>query len=158
MGFDLNGIKPTAEVGVYFRNNCWWWRPLAEYVLSACDDLFEDGETKYWQSNDGQIVSISTAIKIAERLQAMINSGHVTRYADRYIKEQEDTPQMECKCCNGTGWRDDLEPEWREACNGCNACHGTGKVDQPTIRYPFSTENVAEFAAFCKDSGGFEIW
>ena len=25
-------------------------------------------------------------------------------------------------------------------------------------QYPFSEENVKEFALFCKESGGFEIW
>lgn len=159
MGFDLNGLKPNAEIGIYFRNNCWWWRPLASYVLATCSDLFLEGETEYWQSNDGQMVSAETARKIAERLNNLTESGRTKRYADQYKLEQEATPKLVCQYCNGTGDRKDLEPpEWKAKCNGCNACHGTGKVTPSSAEYPFSKENVKEFAEFCESSGGFEIY
>ena len=29
---------------------------------------------------------------------------------------------------------------------------------QPAPSYPFDVENVEEFALFCIESGGFEIW
>lgn len=32
MGMDLYGKKPLNPVGEYFRNNVWWWRPLAVFV------------------------------------------------------------------------------------------------------------------------------
>jgi hypothetical protein len=41
MGFDLYGLKATNETGEYFRNSCWSWRPLAEYVLAVCSDIFK---------------------------------------------------------------------------------------------------------------------
>jgi len=159
MGFDLNGIKPNAEVGIYFRNNCWWWRPLAEYVCCTCEDLFLPGETEYWQSNDGQIVSAETSIKIAERLKSLLASGAVKRYAQKYENDRKAIPKLTCQYCSGTGDRPDLEPpEWKAKCNGCNACNGTGKVNDHITDYPFSEENVKEFADFCESSGGFEIW
>ena len=158
MGFDLNGLKPNAEIGIYFRNNAWWWRPLASYVLSICDDIFLEGETDYWQSNDGQKVSAGTANKIAERLNNFIELGKVKRYTEKYENERKAFPQKVCQLCEGTGDRKDLEPpEWKAHCNGCNACLGTGKVDDTSALYPFSEENVKEFAKFCETSGGFEI-
>lgn len=159
MGFDLNGVKPNAEVGIYFRNNCWWWRPLAEYVLNVCSDFLQEEEIQYWQSNDGQFVSADSAGLIAERLQLLIKSGTVKRYADKYEQERKAIPQLTCKYCNGTGDRPDLEPpEWKTQCNGCNCCHGTGKVNDHAADYLFSEENVREFAEFCESCGGFEIW
>ena len=35
---------------------------------------------------------------------------------------------------------------------------GIGKVDSFGTHYPFSADNVKEFAEFCEESGGFEIW
>ena len=32
MGFDLYGLAATSENGAYFRNNCWWWRPLWNFT------------------------------------------------------------------------------------------------------------------------------
>ena len=28
MGFDIYGLKQLENEDNYFRNNCWWWRPL----------------------------------------------------------------------------------------------------------------------------------
>lgn len=159
MGFDLNGIKPNAEVGIYFRNNVWWWRPLASYILDVCADIFLEGETDYWQSNDGQKVSAETAQRIASRLQIYLESGQVKQIAEEYEKTRAAIPQKVCVWCDGTGDRKDLEPpKWKAQCNGCNACHGTGKVNESSAKYPFSEENIKEFAEFCEASGGFEIY
>ena len=40
----------------------------------------------------------------------------------------------------------------------CNVCEGTGKVKSFSAHYPFDVDNVEEFAKFCIESGGFEIW
>lgn len=158
MGFDLHGIKPNAEIGIYFRNNVWWWRPLASYVLDVCEDVFQEGEVDYWHSNDGQIVSALTAHGIASRLTTLVKSGRTRRFMEKYNAEQKAMPLEVCSYCEGTGDRKDLEPpEWKVECNGCNACHGTGKVKQFSTEYPFSEENVKRFAEFCEGSGGFEI-
>jgi hypothetical protein len=29
MGMDVYGKEPKSDKGEYFRNNVWWWRPLA---------------------------------------------------------------------------------------------------------------------------------
>lgn len=159
MGFDLNGIKPNAEVGIYFRNNVWWWRPLAEYVMAICEDIFLEGETEYWQSNDGQRVSAKTAQNIASRLNEQVEAGKTKRYADKYEAERAAIPKLVCRYCKGTGDRKDLEPpSWKKECGGCNACHGSGKVEVNSAGYPFSEDNVKEFAKFCESSGGFEIY
>ena len=39
----------------------------------------------------------------------------------------------------------------------CNKCNGVGKVDDWEKSYPFSEDNVREFANFCANSGGFTI-
>ena len=159
MGFDISGQKPNAEVGIYFRNNVWWWRPLAGYVLDVCADIFQENETEYWHSNDGQKVSADTAQRISHRLKELVRLGRTKRYEEKYKAEQAAVPQLVCQYCEGTGDRKDLEPpEWKAECNGCNSCHGSGKVNDITSEYPFSEENVKKFADFCEASGGFEIF
>jgi len=44
------------------------------------------------------------------------------------------------------------------SCKGCNCCKGTGKVESFTAHYPFDADNIRDFAKFCEESGGFEIW
>jgi hypothetical protein len=51
MGMDVSGLAPTTEAGKYFRNNCWWWRPLWYYCEQVAPDLAE--KVEYAQSNDG---------------------------------------------------------------------------------------------------------
>jgi hypothetical protein len=40
----------------------------------------------------------------------------------------------------------------------CNKCQGAGYVRPWASHYPFSTENVAAFVAFLRESGGFAIY
>ena len=153
MGFDVFGLNPKNEKGKYFRNNVWWWRPLADFVLAACKDCFKPGETEHWHSNSGQRVSEETALKITERLKKLVLNGDVKRYEREYNRELKALPDERCKFCNGTGKRDDEYVKGK-----CNACQGKGKVRPFVTNYPFDERNVLEFIAFCKNSGGFEIW
>lgn len=151
MGFDLYGNNKKSPTGKYFRNNCWWWRPLADYVLENCE--IPEEEKKHWGSNDGQKVSEKTALKIAKTLKTLMKTGAVKKFEEEHTKRLEELPEENCKLCEGTGKRKDMEVE-----NGCNACQGNGKVKPFASHYPFSEENVKEFADFCEKSGGFEIY
>jgi hypothetical protein len=51
MGMDVHGLKPKNPKGEYFRNNCWWWRPLWTYSQQVCPKI--TSKVKYGQSNDG---------------------------------------------------------------------------------------------------------
>ena len=42
MGMDLSGFNPKSEKGDYFRNNCWWWRPLWDFVCDNVDVITDD--------------------------------------------------------------------------------------------------------------------
>ena len=39
MGMDIHARNPTGERGAYFRNNVWWWRPLADYCITVAPDI-----------------------------------------------------------------------------------------------------------------------
>lgn len=61
-----------------------------------------------------------------------------TRWDDGVLLVEKDHPRA-----GQTGW--------------CNACNGVGSKRAWDSNYPFSVDNVREFAAFLIDSGGFEI-
>lgn len=158
MGFDLYGREPKTPKGEYFRNNIWWWRPLWDYVCEQSDGVLSEADKNKGSFNDGHAISAAKANKLAKLLNKQLESGEVLRYSKEYAAMLAAIPDEKCNWCDGTGDRKDLEPaEWKEKCGGCNSCHGKGTVRPFITNYPFSEENVREFAEFCEASGGFEI-
>ena len=151
MEFDVFGISAKSKKGEHFRNSVWWWRPLTKYVLDNVD-IPDDDDSFEWQSNDGYEVSEESALKIAETLERLVKEGHTARYAQEYKQWQEGLPLVDCWICDGTGQCDDLDVQ-----GACFVCGGLGKKNDWNTRYSFSVENVQEFGAFCRDSGGFRI-
>ena len=164
MGMDVYGKNATVEVGGYFRNNVWWWRPLADFLTATYPDL--TAGCTYWQSNDGDGLDAAGALALADALDRDLANGRVTAYADQYAAEIAALPDSECDLCQGTGLRTDevgrangLDKPRDPATGkgGCNGCQGTGRRENWGKSYPFEVENVREFAAFLRHSGGFEI-
>ena len=60
--------------GVYFRNNCWWWRPLAYFITEKCDWLTTEQKERL-QDNSGFEFSHHEAGTIAETLQKRVDDG-----------------------------------------------------------------------------------
>ena len=150
MGMDVYGVAPTSEVGEYFRNNVWSWRPLWDFVGESCDLTLEMKRSGHF--NDGLQIDELTARRIAKTLFSLLHDGTVATYQREREKLLEALPDEVCPHCNGTGVRDDEYVQGK-----CNGCDGTGKVRPFETHYPFSAENVTDFARFCCVSGGFEI-
>ena len=68
MGFDIYGADPVTEEGKYFRNNVWWWRPLANYCLEVAPDA--TAACTHWHSNDGAGLSAEGALALADALRS----------------------------------------------------------------------------------------
>lgn len=164
MGMDVFGRAPSAPVGEYFRNNVWWWRPLADFVCERYPELAAGCE--YWQSNDGDGLDEQTSIELAGQLRADLASGVVAEYEQAHTARLAALPDETCWLCAGAGVRTDevgvqmgldcpRDPETGQG--GCNGCAGTGTRRPSEASYPFSAENVAEFAEFLAACGGFRI-
>lgn len=153
MGFDLYGENQENEKGKYFRNNCWWWRPLWNYVCIVCDKILTEKEMVGGAYNDGKKIVAPKAIKIAKKLQETIDNGEAKKYEKEYKKNLESMEQEECIHCKGTGKRNDEYVKGK-----CNGCEGTGKTDSFLKSYPFSVENLKDFIEFAQNSGGFRIY
>ncbi len=132
------------------------WRTIASRAPDIC------AACRYWHSNDRDGLDAAEAFALAEALQREIDAGRTETYARRYASEQELMPNEPCDICAGTGVRT-LGPhrgagDLREGCIKCNSCQRAGYVRAWATHYPFSTENVAAFVAFLRESGGFAIW
>src|SRR4051812_41756869 len=85
MGMDVIGKNATTERGEYFRNNVWWWHPLARYVCEVAPEI--TGHCSNWHSNNGDGLSGSQARELAKKLQQKIDSGQTAAYAAIYEAE-----------------------------------------------------------------------
>ena len=89
MGFDLMSIgKHKSPKGEYFRNNVWWWRPLAQYIIEHTNCVSEQDAQK-WSYNDGHHVSEEEAKAIAKQLRNLIKTGHAKKHENEYEKERK---------------------------------------------------------------------
>jgi len=170
MGMDVYGKNPTSEVGSYFRNNVWWWHPLWQYCEEVAPELCEkvDGHT-----NSGDGLDAEEAKLLGKALMQTIADGHAFAYQKSYYEFLASLERKPCSLCGATGIRTDevgismgmhdkeLSPEVQTLTGRdfgwCNGCDGTGSQENFLTNYPFSVDNVKEFAEFAIDSGGFEI-
>lgn len=171
MGMDVYGKNPTSDKGSYFRNNVWWWHPLWDYCLNLHGDICD--KVEYGHSNDGDGLDADDARSLGLRLMMDIERGTTADYEANRNEYLASLPMTECQWCEGTGIRTDAVgqemgmptkelPEAEAIIYGrthgtCNACQGAGRQQAWETQYPFSVENVQEFAIFLLDSGGFEI-
>jgi hypothetical protein len=155
---DVIGQSPTNQKGEYFRNNVWWWRPLAAYCMEIAPEI--TARCEYWQSNDGDGLNGRDSLALADALQEEIDSGRCEAYAKIRDAELSALPNEACKTCDGTGTRKPV-PECGagDIATGikCNGCNGSGSVRPYACEYPFAVENVQAFITFLRGCGGFAI-
>ena len=119
--------------GIYFRNNCWWWRPLWSYVCHSCKDILDYDDIEGGGSNSGHIITEEKSSAIAKRLFELIASGDTKECEDSHR-----TCSEKAKIENEGLSYGDKGYNWADS-------------------YPFDVENVRNFATFCSESGGFSI-
>ena len=139
-----------VNCGYYFRNNCWWWRPLWNYCYAVADDIISDELFDSGHSNSGAGLNDKDAKELGQRLLWEINNGHTIQYQASYQQYLDDLPDDVCTFCNGNN-------RGKNKMKDCTRCNGTGKSTNFNKHYPFDIDNVKEFAEFCIQSGGFEI-
>lgn len=171
MGMDVYGKNATTEKGEYFRNNVWWWRPLAEFVCQTYPEITSKCES--WDSNDGDGLDKKDSAILGQMILNDIADGSVARYGEERNKALSELPRESCDLCNATGIRTDavgismgmdkevLAPEMviltGRTHGTCNACHGNGTKEHWLQSYGFDVNNVKDFAEFLIDCGGFRI-
>ena len=140
----------TVNVGHYFRNNCWWWRPLWNYCYAIADDIISEDVFESGHSNSGAGLNAEDSAVLGQRLLIEINNGNTIQYQAEYQQYLDDLSDSVCTYCKASNKR-------LNKMKDCKPCNGTGKLTNFNKHYPFDIDNVKEFAEFCIQSGGFEI-
>ena len=65
----------SANIGFYFRNNVWWWRPIAMIIEESCKDLLTKEQVEGLHMNNGVKYPKELALEIARRLDEMVEAG-----------------------------------------------------------------------------------
>ncbi len=172
MGMDLYGRKPLNEKGEYFRNNVWYWRPLANFIIDHYPDIAK--KCKSWQTNDGFGLGITDTKKLIAALEKDLELGLIKIHEDKFNEVRSEIPLEVCDICKGSGIRTDKLGEELGFSNKkldkaeavkfgrekgwCNGCNGRGKTEKCESFYQFTTENVEEFVEFLRYSGSFKIY
>jgi len=151
MGMDISGKKPVSETGSYFRNNCWWWRPLWHYCCVVGEELIDEDTAAGCSYNDGNGLNAKDAAKLAVILQAKIADGHTKTWKKERDLYLESLPDDNCNMCNNNNRGHKKKKE-------CKSCDGKGTQENWNKHYPFAVDNVENFSKFLIDSGGFEVW
>jgi len=79
-----------ANPGIYFRNNCWWWRPLWDFCAYHCPDLISDDIHNGGHYNDGKGLNADSAAKLGVQLLSLIEDGTVAAHQKEVELDQED--------------------------------------------------------------------
>lgn len=157
MGMDVFGLAPTSATGEYFRRNVWGWHPLWEYVERNHPEIAVKVEAGH--SNDGDGLGAEDAAALADLLREDLRSGQAHVYVvERDVALAALAPEP-CHLCEGTGVRrDDVAVRAGMDTRGwCNGCDGSGQVLPWVTHYSLDASDIAEFADFLADSGGFTI-
>jgi hypothetical protein len=160
VGFCLSGLRPCGQNGRFFRVNVWWWRPLWQYAHYICPDVVDTARFEMGLSNDGVCFTSAEAHELGVALTKAVTDGDAAQAEHEYNAAMAAKPDQICSRCSGTGL---LLPPADAGCRGavhvpCQACGGKGTCRPWAAWYEFSAGNVMDFARFCLECGGFEIW
>jgi hypothetical protein len=160
MGIDVYGLKPTSEIGEYFRSDFEGWWPLATYVQEVAPDITK--HCRCWQTNDGEGLGANDANQLANRLQKELDTGRTLLYQRRFTWHLEAMPNVSCWLCDGTGTGKPFPGAGagNPKTDGikCNMCEGSGFTRPYDPAYRRFVRRVAAFTAFLRECGGFSIW
>jgi len=163
--FKISNKWEADNVGIYFRNNVWWWRPLADLVEKLCFFL-SDKQKKHLHDNGGHQYDEATAHKIADTLEAFVKSPVAKRTEIAHKKQMKkaethnkkvqvklDALKMDAIARTGkkniapVDYPKDLHDKWESIY----------RERDHTDSYPFALKNVKEFIQFLRQCGGFSV-
>ena len=79
-----------VNVGHYFRNNCWWWRPLWNYCYHVADDIISEDVFNNGHHNSGAGLGERDAKRLGNRLLHKIRVGDADRFKKHHEEQEED--------------------------------------------------------------------
>ena len=164
--FEQKSKYEEENKGVYFRNNVWWWRPLANLIREYNSDWLTSEQQERLHDNSGFEFSESEAETIYKSLMKVIENGTCQKIETEWKKKAKEAEK----------WNKKLDKQMDEL--SAKAEKQLGKknvapIDYPpeikskwdklweardrTDSYPFAVKNVKRFCEFLKECGGFKV-
>jgi len=81
-----------ANKGIYFRNNCWWWRPLWDFCYNVAPELISRELWGDGHSNGGAGLNGEDAKLLGEKLLKATSNGlaeEFKKYHEELEKDEE---------------------------------------------------------------------
>ena len=163
--FEEQQAYENKNAGTYFRNNCWWWRPLADLIIKKCDWITQEQQQRL-HDNSGFEFSEHEALTIAKTLRSTLRSGEAKQVEEKNKQERKIASEWNKKlnkqhttlkkeAIKRTGNKDiapcdypaDLNKKWDDL---------SAQRDRRES-YPFAVKNVREFVKFLSECGGFKV-
>ena len=151
--------------GVYFRNNVWWWRPLANLIIENCDWLTQEQKERL-HDNSGFEFSQDEALTIADTLQKKVDDGTAQAREEENKKERKVAEEWNAGLQKQ---QDALGEEAKKETGNKNIVprdypahiykrwDDLQKQQDWKSSYPFKEANVKEFICFLRECGGFQV-
>lgn len=161
MGFYVKGNNPSSSAGLAFECSVWTWAPLAG-VLEAIDPAINE-KIPHLHTNDGSGLNAHGARQLGLQLLAGIADGSIQEHLDRQRAMRLAVPDEPCKYCETTGTITEAVarqfPSYKpHVGTKCFQCRGKGHRRPISDEFSVTLDEVRQFAEFCLNSGGFEIW
>ena len=135
MGMDLDAINPIDPENGYWRSNIFGWSELWGYVCTISPTAELLGQRMWF--NDGYGPDADQANAIAAEIR-----NHVASHG---LPENPSRP-----------------PNRLDATNHQLLSILTGAENGPTVHFDnvdnYVAQNISDFADYCANSGGFEVW
>ena len=151
--------------GVYFRNNCWWWRPLANFIIEKCDWLTQEQQARL-HDNSGFEFSHHEAGTIADTLQKMVDDASaaerekvnkkemaIAEEWNKGLQKQQDALGEQAK--KETGDKNIVPRDYPK--HIYKKWDDLQKSTDRKAHYPFREANVKRFIKFLRECGGFQV-
>lgn len=156
----------AENVGYYFRNNVWFWRPLANLITVLNEEWLTEEQKERLQDNSGFEFSEEEAIRIKLSLEKAINSGWLKKAEKQWKKEAKQAELWNAQI------NEQMEKLKKEAIKETAQDHiiplnypphlklkwdKLWESEDRTSNYPVSLKNAEEFVAFLNECGGFKV-
>ena len=163
--FKISNKWEADNVGIYFRNNVWWWRPLADLVIKLCK-LLDEKQKEHLHDNGGYKYDEATAHYIADTLEAFVKSPVTKRSeiehkkamkkAEAHNKKvQVKLDALRVKAIARTKNKNIVPRDYPKDLN--DKWESIYRERDHTDSYPFALKNVQAFIKFLRECGGFSV-
>ena len=80
----------NANKGIYFRNNCWWWRPLWDFCYNVAPELISDDLWADGHHNSGDGLNGEDAKLLGEKLLKAVSDGFAKKFKEHHEELEKD--------------------------------------------------------------------